>query len=123
MPIDLVISDLDGTILETEDYHRRAYNVLFRELNLSREWSEADYKARLATMGGAKFDEILPWLWYRPLKLVIGNGDVGQPLHAADRRWQWPLKFVVMKVKLRLWTILAIKVVELVEDIWQSPVE
>ena len=62
MPIDLVISDLDGTILETEDYHRRAYNALFRELNLSREWSEEDYKARLATMGGAKFDEILKWL-------------------------------------------------------------
>ena len=62
MPIDLVISDLDGTILETEDYHRRAYNALFREMNLSREWSEEDYKARLATMGGAKFDEILPWL-------------------------------------------------------------
>ena len=62
MPIDLVISDLDGTILETEDYHRRAYNALFREMNLAREWSEEDYKERLATMGGAKFDEILTWL-------------------------------------------------------------
>ena len=64
MPIDLVISDLDGTILETEDYHRRAYNALFREMNLAREWSEEDYKERLATMGGAKFDEILTCLLY-----------------------------------------------------------
>ena len=34
MTLELVISDLDGTILETEDYHRLAYNHLFKELSL-----------------------------------------------------------------------------------------
>ena len=62
MPLELVISDLDGTILETEDYHRRAYNVLFEELGLTRRWSREDYSSRLATMGGGKFREIMGWL-------------------------------------------------------------
>ena len=62
MALELVISDLDGTILETEDYHRRAYNVLFEELGLTRRWSREDYSARLATMGGGKFREIIGWL-------------------------------------------------------------
>ena len=62
MALELVISDLDGTILETEDYHRRAYNVLFEELGLTRRWSREDYSARLSTMGGGKFLEIISWL-------------------------------------------------------------
>jgi beta-phosphoglucomutase-like phosphatase (HAD superfamily) len=32
MELELVISDLDGTIVETENYHRLAYNELFKEL-------------------------------------------------------------------------------------------
>ena len=51
----LLISDLDGTILETEDYHRLAYNKLFGELGLSQNWSKQDYMDRLQTMGGNKF--------------------------------------------------------------------
>jgi HAD superfamily hydrolase (TIGR01509 family) len=62
MPLELVISDLDGTILETEDYHRRAYNALFEELGLPRRWSKQDYSDRLAQVGGAKFREIFNWL-------------------------------------------------------------
>jgi len=57
-----VITDLDGTIAETEDYHRRAYNDLFAHLGLSRRWSEQDYAERLALVGGAKFAEIMDWL-------------------------------------------------------------
>jgi len=62
MPLELVVSDLDGTILETEDYHRRAYNVLFGELGLAQRWSKEDYSKRLATMGGEKFREVFRWL-------------------------------------------------------------
>lgn len=62
MSLELVISDLDGTVVETEDYHLRAYNALFRELDLARHWSEEDYRVRLANMGGGKFEEILTWL-------------------------------------------------------------
>ena len=62
MPPELVISDLDGTILETEDYHRRAYNALFEELDLTPRWSKQDYSDRLAQVGGEKFREIFRWL-------------------------------------------------------------
>ena len=58
----LLISDLDGTIVETEDYHRLAYNALFRELGLSQNWSKQDYMDRLQTMGGNKFREVFSWL-------------------------------------------------------------
>jgi beta-phosphoglucomutase-like phosphatase (HAD superfamily) len=58
----LLISDLDGTIVETEDYHRLAYNALFKELGLSLNWSKQDYMDRLQTMGGNKFREVFSWL-------------------------------------------------------------
>ncbi len=76
--MELVISDLDGTVVETEDYHRRAYNALFRELELAREWSEEDYRARLGTMGGAKFDEVLTW-FPQPVKNL---GETRRKLYA-----------------------------------------
>ena len=58
----LLISDLDGTIVETEDYHRLAYNALFEELGLQQRWSKQDYIDRLQTMGGNKFREVFSWL-------------------------------------------------------------
>jgi phosphoglycolate phosphatase-like HAD superfamily hydrolase len=62
MELELVISDLDGTIVETENYHRLAYNELFKELGLDDSWSKQDYAHRLQTMGGNKFREIFSWL-------------------------------------------------------------
>jgi beta-phosphoglucomutase-like phosphatase (HAD superfamily) len=62
MTVGLLISDLDGTILETEDYHRLAYNALFQELRLERSWSKQDYMDRLQTMGGSKFEEVFSWM-------------------------------------------------------------
>ena len=49
MSLKLIISDLDGTILETEDYHRRAYNELFHEIGLA-ELDRQDYMDRLKIM-------------------------------------------------------------------------
>ena len=62
MPLQLLISDLDGTIVETEDYHRQAYNKLFLELGLSVVWSKQDYVDRLKIMGGGKLKEIYSWM-------------------------------------------------------------
>ena len=58
----MLISDLDGTIVETEDYHRLAYNALFTQLGLSRKWSKKDYMDRLQTIGGNKFREVFSWM-------------------------------------------------------------
>jgi HAD superfamily hydrolase (TIGR01509 family) len=57
-----VITDIDGTIAETEDYHRRAYNDLFTHLGIEQHWTTADYAARLTQVGGKKFGEIQDWL-------------------------------------------------------------
>lgn len=57
-----IITDIDGVVAETEDYHRLAYNALFRELGLDVTWQAADYIARLDQVGGAKFAEIMGWL-------------------------------------------------------------
>ena len=62
MKIELFISDLDGTIVETEDYHRQAYNVLFKELGIQKSWNKHDYMQRLQTLGGNKFHEIFKWM-------------------------------------------------------------
>ena len=62
MKLELFISDLDGTIVETEDYHRQAYNVLFKELGIQKSWSKQDYMKRLQTLGGNKFHEIFKWM-------------------------------------------------------------
>ena len=62
MPLQLLISDLDGTIVETEDYHRRAYNLLFKELGLEVTWTKRDYVDRLKVMGGGKLKEVFSWL-------------------------------------------------------------
>ena len=62
MSLKLIISDLDGTILETEDYHRRAYNELFHEIGLAVSWSRQDYMDRLKIMGGGKLKEVFSWV-------------------------------------------------------------
>ena len=62
MSLKLIISDLDGTILETEDYHRRAYNELFQEIGLAVTWSRQDYMDRLKIMGGGKLKEVFSWV-------------------------------------------------------------
>ena len=62
MTLQLVISDLDGTIVETEDYHRRAYNGLFEELGFDTRWTKQDYVNRLNVMGGGKLKEVFSWI-------------------------------------------------------------
>jgi beta-phosphoglucomutase-like phosphatase (HAD superfamily) len=57
-----IITDIDGVVAETEDFHRVAYNALFQERGLDVEWQAADYIARLDQVGGAKFAEIMAWL-------------------------------------------------------------
>ena len=67
----LFISDLDGTIIETEDYHRLAYNALFNELGLSMSWTKQEYIDRLQTMGGNKIREVFSWLGLPEEEYVI----------------------------------------------------
>jgi HAD superfamily hydrolase (TIGR01509 family) len=47
-----IIFDMDGTLADTEDIHRIAFNQAFAEFKLSWEWSVAEYKELLAISGG-----------------------------------------------------------------------
>jgi beta-phosphoglucomutase-like phosphatase (HAD superfamily) len=52
MTIKAIIFDADGTLADTENIHRQAFNATFREFNLDWEWSKKDYISLLAISGG-----------------------------------------------------------------------
>lgn len=52
MPPEALIFDVDGTLAETEELHRRAFNETFVAAGLSWHWSRDDYRILLRTTGG-----------------------------------------------------------------------
>ena len=49
---DALIFDVDGTLAETEEVHRQAFNGAFAAAGLDWEWGRARYAALLAVTGG-----------------------------------------------------------------------
>lgn len=47
-----IIFDVDGTLAETEEGHREAFNTAFREAGLPWSWSQDLYRRLLAVTGG-----------------------------------------------------------------------
>lgn len=47
-----IILDVDGTLAETEETHRKAFNRAFQEAGLSWHWDQDLYRALLAVTGG-----------------------------------------------------------------------
>ncbi|MDV4145404.1 HAD-IA family hydrolase [Shimia sp. FJ5] len=52
MTLKALIFDVDGTLAETEEAHRAAFNRVFSEEGLGWHWSVEDYRALLKTTGG-----------------------------------------------------------------------
>jgi HAD superfamily hydrolase (TIGR01509 family) len=52
VPPEALIFDVDGTLAETEELHRRAFNESFAEQGLGWHWSQQDYRRLLQTTGG-----------------------------------------------------------------------
>lgn len=50
--LQALIFDVDGTICETEEIHRRAFNRAFAEAGLNWFWTVEDYRRLLRTTGG-----------------------------------------------------------------------
>ncbi|HUL97728.1 MAG TPA: HAD-IA family hydrolase [Usitatibacter sp.] len=50
--LEALLFDVDGTIAETEDLHRRAFNLAFRDHGMGLDWSPAEYRRLLAIHGG-----------------------------------------------------------------------
>ncbi|VTU31118.1 Phosphorylated carbohydrates phosphatase [Variovorax sp. PBL-H6] len=52
MSIEAIVFDVDGTLADTEEVHRRAFNLAFGELGLDWRWERAEYRSLLAVTGG-----------------------------------------------------------------------
>lgn len=52
MIIDALIFDLDGTLADTEEAHRLAFNLAFERYRLGWRWGRNEYRALLKTTGG-----------------------------------------------------------------------
>jgi len=52
MRLQALIFDVDGTLADTEEAHRRAFNAAFREHGLDWNWSKPQYAELLLTTGG-----------------------------------------------------------------------
>ncbi|TBN38370.1 HAD family hydrolase [Paracoccus subflavus] len=52
MPLEALIFDVDGTLAETEELHRQAFNDTFADQGIGWTWSRADYRRLLLTTGG-----------------------------------------------------------------------
>jgi len=50
--LQAIIFDVDGTLADTEDVHRQAFNRAFREFDLDWNWSPKLYEELLAISGG-----------------------------------------------------------------------
>lgn len=50
--ISAIIFDVDGTLAETEETHRQAFNVAFEQAGLDWRWDEALYRELLKVTGG-----------------------------------------------------------------------
>ncbi|MCB9645806.1 MAG: HAD-IA family hydrolase [Deltaproteobacteria bacterium] len=52
MPLDALIFDVDGTLADTEEAHRRAFNLAFAQADLPWRWSVEEYRVLLDVAGG-----------------------------------------------------------------------
>lgn len=77
-----LIFDVDGTLAETEELHRRAFNEIFTEARLGWHWSVDQYRALLRTTGGKE-----RMAQYRRTFGAAGPDDATiAALHAAKTR-------------------------------------
>lgn len=52
MDLKALIFDVDGTLAETEEVHRQAFNETFAAQGIDWHWSKQDYRTLLRTTGG-----------------------------------------------------------------------
>ncbi|CAA7611835.1 HAD-IA family hydrolase [Magnetospirillum sp. UT-4] len=75
-----LIFDVDGTLAETEEAHRQAFNRTFAEFGLPWDWDQALYKVLLKTSGGK--ERIRAFVQgHDPTRLDAGLDDLIAALH------------------------------------------
>ena len=63
--LEALIFDVDGTLADTEEAHRQAFNLAFLEFELGWEWNAALYRKLLCVSGGR--ERILHYIDTQPL--------------------------------------------------------
>ena len=76
--LQALIFDVDGTLAETEELHRHAFNAAFAEAGLDWHWDQAAYAGLLEVTGGK--ERIARYMATLPAPL---GGDAVRRLHAA----------------------------------------
>ena len=80
MPLEALIWDVDGTLAETEEGHRAAFNAAFADAGLDWHWDAALYARLLGVMGGK--ERIQHYLETTPGAGTL-DADAVRRLHAA----------------------------------------
>lgn len=84
MPLEALIFDVDGTLAETEETHRRALNETFAAYRLPWAWDQLTYRRLLRVMGGK--ERILHFIEHdRPEGAEHGRDKLLE-IHAAKNR-------------------------------------
>ena len=65
--LQAIIFDVDGTLADTEEIHRQAFNLAFTEFKLEWQWSPVEYHDLLAISGGRE----------RIRRYLIDHGSAG----------------------------------------------
>ncbi|MCB9993189.1 MAG: HAD family hydrolase [Hyphomicrobiaceae bacterium] len=81
MQLKALIFDVDGTLAETEEAHRRAFNETFADHGLIWSWSVDDYRELLKTTGGKERIRA----YANSIGLVLDD-DLVRRLHADKTR-------------------------------------
>ena len=69
MSIEALIFDVDGTLADTEEAHRVAFNLAFERQRLGWTWTRADYRALLSVTGGK--ERITAYIQSLPVSLAL----------------------------------------------------
>lgn len=79
MKLQALIFDVDGTLADTEEAHRRAFNDAFREHGLDWNWSKPQYAELLLTTGGKeRIGAYLDGLKLEPAERLALDGRIAQ---------------------------------------------
>lgn len=90
-----IIFDVDGTLAETEDAHRRAFNKTFTEFGLGWRWTQGLYRELLKVSGGkerikafapATDDALVARLHGRKTELYTAEVAAGMPFRPGIAR-------------------------------------
>lgn len=82
MSLSALIFDVDGTLAETEQWHRQAFNLAFMDMDLDWIWDHALYLELLSVTGGKERMRHYASLHDRDF---LANPDIGQRIVSLHR--------------------------------------